>query len=218
MGGGKKASAKKASAIVLVLGLVIEFKEAAKSDRETAQLVSTNLTLGIKLEDLRSTNLVLRAKVLELEVKVQPRTITHNQHASLAEKLNRGIKGPVAVQHDWTDAEATRFGEQILSVLTDAGFEKREANAQVLALNEFGVFMFVSNVTNPPSHAIAIQKAFLESGIFLDGKNAIQGGRVQRSSVATIQTSFSFGFRRSPEHAQFHLKTSKLQHCPRSIS
>ena len=114
----------------------------------------------------------------KLDDRQNPRRITPEEHAILVEKLRDGIRGPVAVQEDWTDGEATQFGNDILSVLTDAGFEIRTANAQILSMNTLGVLMFVQNVTNAPAHAILIQRAFSESGVIMQGMNAAQARRM----------------------------------------
>jgi len=127
--------------VSLVFGLAVEFLGSPKamriSDGENARLnvaaeqARTDAAeSNERSKQLEAQNLVLRSNVLALEIKVQPRTITPNQHAILVEKLRRGVKGPVAVQEDWTYAEAGLFGGQILSVITDAGFETRMAKAQ----------------------------------------------------------------------------------------
>jgi hypothetical protein len=111
---------------------------------------------------------------LELQAELQPRAITPAQQEILVAKLRNAMKGPVIVEGNWNDLEAERYGLQILSVLTNAGFERRATNAQVGALFEPGCFMFVRDVAHPPPHAMLIQQDFRESGISIDGKNASQ--------------------------------------------
>ncbi|MGA2658326.1 MAG: hypothetical protein ABSH34_12540 [Verrucomicrobiota bacterium] len=75
---GPLARLGKLSAIVLIVGLCLEFWEAAKSDNEVAslkveavRLESTNRVTALRVEELRSTDLVLQARALNLEKQVE---------------------------------------------------------------------------------------------------------------------------------------------------
>jgi hypothetical protein len=171
----KKRLIEVLSACVLTIGVIGELIALPKSLKE--------------ISDLNENNLVLRSNVAALEIRVQPRRITENQHAKLVAKLRQVIKGPVAVRWDWTDAEAQQFGLDIRSVLADAAFEIRDDNAQILSMNDFGAFMFTLNVTNPPSHARPIQQSFMDTGIDLDGKNAWQGGKDMEKSFESTNSN-----------------------------
>ncbi len=123
MGKSKKAWAKKVSAIILVLGLAIEFIEASKVDRETAELGSTNRVLSIKMEELRSTNLLLQVKLFELEAKIQHRHITDEMRsqiiAGLKPKASSGIE--VFILYPSGDSEATEFASEIDTAFAQVG-------------------------------------------------------------------------------------------------
>lgn len=146
---GRLARAKKVSAILLVLGLAIEFIEAAKSDKELAETKehtavavreasqaneraakfdADRVTIEMQAEQIRSTNFVLQTKLLELETKLQDRKLTSSQSFKLLECLRASPKGYVWVASDTTAdptamKECREFAQQIAGVMTAAGFE-----------------------------------------------------------------------------------------------
>jgi hypothetical protein len=98
----KDAWLKKAFWVLLIMGLVLEFREAAKSDLEAAKLEQSNL---------------------ELQIKLQPRTITTQQvrdFMDLTKSITNKIYIKVIVGD--SDGETERFAGKIRSMLDEAGF------------------------------------------------------------------------------------------------
>lgn len=119
---GRLARAKRISAILLVVGLMMEFWEAAKSDSEladtkerTALVESNNLVLKTNVASLEvavlqlarqydlSTNALAEANARlaqahseanELEAKLKPRTITQSQHDDFVNFMANGRNKP----------------------------------------------------------------------------------------------------------------------------
>jgi hypothetical protein len=119
---GRLARAKRISAILLVVGLMMEFWEAAKSDNEVADTKERTALV-------ESNNLVLRSNVVALEIKLQPRTITHKQIEDfifLTEKITNKI--PITV-HVYSQGDDTMsYGVQIRLMLDKAGFPRPDPN------------------------------------------------------------------------------------------
>jgi|ERR1035437_808166 hypothetical protein len=133
--------------LLLVIGLVAEFWEAAKSDRDVAVL--------------QHQTAVLVASNLELEKQIQPRRIEPEQRAEIIRQLHswRFIKDKcsVKIRVQPSDVEAKIFAEQIGDMLaeqcgfqtyTDEGFNASFASA-------FGTKFTVHDPPPPGAREIA---------------------------------------------------------------
>jgi hypothetical protein len=192
---GKSGRGKKLSAILLIVGLLMEFREAAQSDIEVgeakkkageaiyqaaqanvraAKFDSDRVTIEKQAEEIRSTNFVLQARVLELEAKVHPRTITDTQREMLVKCFAIKPKGEVAVQSDFFDTEASTYAGRISDVLKSAAFvttDLAQTGRVVFSLGQPGVFILVKDVNHAPFHARTIQDCFSEIGVSVLGKS-----------------------------------------------
>lgn len=141
---GRLAWAKRLSALILIAGLVLEFSEAAKSDREVANTnlvakqAETNAAASYerariaeqnageaneRAANTESNNLVLQAKVLEIEAKRQWRTITPEQKNAFIELTKNAFKFPIRVRMGANaSTEVQSFGRKVREVLDDGGF------------------------------------------------------------------------------------------------
>jgi hypothetical protein len=146
---GRLSWAKKLSAILLVLGLTIEFIEAAKSDkdvaetkeraaiaeREAGQANESAAKANERAANTESNNLVLRSKVLEIEAKNKWRMITSEQKDLFIELTKNISKFPIRVRMGANSGtEVQSFAKKIREMLDASGF--LETNTD-LALTEW---------------------------------------------------------------------------------
>jgi len=195
---GRLAWAKRLSALVLIAGLILEFSEAARSDEDVsaaieragiaekeagqaneraAEFDADRVTIAKEAEEIRSTNFVLQAKVLELEGKLKPRTITSEQRTNLIARLSSAPqKGKINVFASVLDAESMDFAEQIENVLTNAGFEvhfpRGFSDDSMLAIGPPGAHIVVKSVKNPSPVGAYMQRCFLSVGIEMPAINS----------------------------------------------
>jgi hypothetical protein len=112
---GRLARAKRISAMLLVVGLMMEFWEAAKSDNEVADTKERTALV-------ESNNLVLRSNIMALELKFKPREITQAQHDNFVKILEKAPKNPVWILCHHPSREAEAFISQVRKMLNDAGY------------------------------------------------------------------------------------------------
>jgi hypothetical protein len=103
----------------------------------------------------------------------KPRSISPQQRAAIVEMLkpDRIFKGPILINAAM-DGEAWQFGEQISSVLKEAGFPVEDVpfGNRAFAFNKPGTFIAIKDGANQPKHGGAIFKAFEAVGIPLIGQ------------------------------------------------
>jgi hypothetical protein len=116
----KRQRWKQFFASLLVLGLAWEFIEAASVDREVA--------------DIQSTNLVLRAKIVGLEQKLQPRRITMEQRDKFKFLTERITKIPIIIGVSVATRETVTFACDLRELLGAAGF-KTNSDAHPWGIN-----------------------------------------------------------------------------------
>lgn len=186
MGVGRLARAKRISAILLVVGLMMEFWEAAKSDIQAEQLMKGNLVLQTNVASLNgaviqlahqydlSTNALAEANARlaqahseanELEYKLKPRTITQSQHDDFVRFLTNVPNKP-STTNTWVicsnpSGETTAFVMQIRKMLDDAGYGANSdcplRDGLVNGMNGSGVFNSWSmSMPLPPNISIGI--------------------------------------------------------------
>ena len=101
-----------------------------------------------------------------------PRIITPEKHDLLVSLLKSAPKGNVIVDSASMDAEASQFGDQIFSVLKDAGFNPTVPSFgnRAMAFNQPGAWFAVKDGKNPPPQATPIWKAFKQAGFTFTGQ------------------------------------------------
>jgi hypothetical protein len=158
---GRLARAKRLSAILLVVGLMMEFWEAAKSDEEigklTVQAADSNLAaqqaakvagqaneraakfdadrvmVEKEAEEIRGTNFILQTRLLELEGAMQPRNITSEQHDNFVSFLKDAPKKPVWVACGNPSSETINLVSKIREMLNDAGYSVSSHSAGAIS-------------------------------------------------------------------------------------
>ena len=164
MGKGRKALWLKASASMLIVGLLLEFLEAADSDELVAET-------QLHVEELRRSNDALKAEV-------QWRTITPEQSRTLLDSLNdlRFLpKCRVSLITTQTDVEAVFFMRQIANIFKKAGFDVK-AQSTPFSQVDMGdnpdaplptglSFIVKYNIPAPPVGAVEALLAFRKAGI-----------------------------------------------------
>jgi len=160
--------------VVLVIGLAIEILGSFAAERlqskANLELSATNAVILLRVEQLRSNNLVLS---IELEKLKHPRTIKPEQKTALIKCLSGCPKGKVFISAGAFDGEATMYAQDIEEVLKSAGFETDRAifpspNAPVSLLLP-GLHLVVKDLKHPPIYAPPIQRCFSACGITMDG-------------------------------------------------
>jgi hypothetical protein len=82
--------------------------------------------------------------------------------------LRKAPKGPVLVLYR-ADDEPASYAAQIKDAFKAAGFDPRLQQSQ-LASNLSGTWLLVTDIQQPPPHAVPIQAAFREIHIDLDAQ------------------------------------------------
>jgi len=246
MGTGRLAAAKRLSAVILVFGLLIEFWEATKSDEQVAKLgvqaADSNLEakqaekdaeqaneraakfdadrvmVEKEAEEIRSTNFVLQARVLELEGALKPRIITKEEHDDFVSSLKNAPKNPVWVISNNPNAETMSLLSQIREMLDDAGYSGNSLDPESLAgsfgpavsgkgtgvysslsfeinnPNKSTVLLFFSSLdvsSNLPEYGKALWKSFEKIHIKVSGAN---GGKHIPSGEVDVFVTGKDGF------------------------
>ncbi len=155
--------------LILVVGLAIEFKGTHNvtrfSDAENARLTN-------EAANTESNNLVLRSKVVVLELKLQPRTISDTNILKFISLLKDAPKGKVRIVYAATGNEIRNYIDQIRGMLDRAGYgtgdpESVEFKPGVSVNHAYdsGVVILVNNQENAPPYFGPIQQAFTTIGI-----------------------------------------------------
>lgn len=190
---GRLARAKKISAILLVIGLAVEFIEAAKSDKELAETKertavavreasqaneraakfdADRVVIQKQAEEIRSTNFVLQTKLLELEARFRERTITESDGEKFIKLLANVPKGNVVVYINGNSgSEVQNYAEQIRQMIGAAGYDVGKMCAQGWGGGQIpkGISVAVKSATNQPPFAGQIQNALKTIGIETTG-------------------------------------------------
>ena len=173
---GRKAFAKRLSALVLILGLVLEFFEAAESDKDVAQAreraavaESNTVLMQITVAQLNSNNLVLRSNVLALELRVQDRTITPEMRDQAVKLLGGSSGGKtvhVSVNYGSAGGEAIRYAGQIQQMFAAAGFktDPKIGDAGLFGVPH-GIFIYRNEDRTVPSFVSTVKQALSSIGV-----------------------------------------------------
>jgi hypothetical protein len=134
----------KLSTIILIAGLAIELLGLFKTSQQSSKVI----------EDLRTSNLKLEARVIELKAQQQPRRITTEQRARFIE-LAKGIhdKIPVKVITGMSDNETENFARELAEMIGSAGFG---TNQDVVRLPTLIIKQATEKYYDKPYQALAI--------------------------------------------------------------
>ncbi|HVM59263.1 MAG TPA: hypothetical protein VMV72_00215 [Verrucomicrobiae bacterium] len=100
---------------LIVVGLAYELIETARTDREVADINSTNAVLSLRAEELRKAN-------LELALRLSPRP-SRVIVGKLADKLKNGHRGEAVIFWDDTDTEEKEVGLWLAYALQTGGWK-----------------------------------------------------------------------------------------------
>jgi hypothetical protein len=171
-------------AVLVILGLAGEIIAATKA-RVISDRISVQLTEQTAAAIERSKAMEKDAAELRLQLaRLKWRIITPEQQATLTEFLKDAPKGPVLVLHTLDD-EPRSYAMQIRDALKAAGFDPKMEQSAV-APNLPGTWLLVQNLQQPPQHAVALQKAFREIHVDLDGQQDPQRVPDPRAVVMLI--------------------------------
>jgi hypothetical protein len=162
----------KLGVLLIIVGLTGEIACVTKS-RNFADHIAAVLNARGAAAIERAHALERDAAELRLQLaRLKWRVITPDQQAALTDMLKQAPRGPVLVLHG-PDDEPSSYAVQIGDALKAAGFAARVQQGPA-ALNLPGTWLLVRDLQNPPAHAIAIQKAFRELHVELDGQQDTQ--------------------------------------------
>jgi len=111
---------------VLVIGLAIEilgsFAAERMQSKANSELMATNILISLQIEQFRSTNFVLQAKVLNLEAAAKDRTITDVQSNLFMILIKDYPQTPIKVFVGVEDYETDMYARKIRQMLDAAGY------------------------------------------------------------------------------------------------
>jgi hypothetical protein len=189
---GRLAWAKRLSALVLIAGLILEFSEAAKSDKDVsvaivragnaekeagqaneraAKFDADRVMLEKQAEQIRSTNLVLQTKLLELDARTHDRTISPETRRMMLQALADAQihKGSVTVAAFQSDREAVTFGKKITDLLNEAGCNATFNATVTMNATYTGLVFLVKDPSKRPPFADVILSVFKSNSIEAGG-------------------------------------------------
>jgi len=157
-------------AVLLIVGLTGEILSARRSHNISARIIAQlNAQAGKAIE--ASKALEKEAAQLRLQLAtLKWRVITPEQQATLINWLKTSPKGPVVVAYG-PDDEPWSYASQIRDTLRLAGFDPLLEQSPIAAP---GTWILVTDLQRPPPHALAIQNAFREIHVELDGQQEPQ--------------------------------------------
>jgi hypothetical protein len=157
-------------AVLLIVGLTGEILSARRSHTISARIIGElNAQAGKAIE--ASKALEKDAAQLRLQLAtLKWRVITPEQQATLINWLKATPKGPVVIQYGPED-EPWSYATQVRDALRLAGFDPRLEQSSIAAP---GTWIFVADLQHPAPHALAIQNAFREIHVDLDGQQEPQ--------------------------------------------
>ena len=173
---GRLAWAKKLSAMLLVIGLVVEFWESAKLDNEvadtkerTAIAVKDASQANERAANTESNNLVLDKQLTELKARLQHRIITPEQRGKFIKALEGCRRGNIIVAKLSIENETGAYARDIRMMLDAAGYPDNQHGDVIFFPSsshdsqDVQIYTFVKN--KGPDFVYAIRKAFEGIGI-----------------------------------------------------
>lgn len=140
------------------VGTVVVIKAGDRKDELTA------------LEDHKRQERATTAEdaLSKLQESLKDRSISGEQKAKLIAALSGKTQGRVEIW--WLSGESDSYGLalQIQEVFEASGWQKPPERLAVGGIG-VGLFIGVRDMSNPPAHAIVIQRAFASAGIPING-------------------------------------------------
>jgi len=116
--------------------------------------------------------------------KLEPRSITDEQRLRMVEILKTVSGGPVLFQYMGEDSEAFSFAETLNNVVADASWPSGKIQSAFSVDKPVqGIVLFVRSIESPPQHALPLQQALKEAGIFA---NAGSSSKVDADTVKVV--------------------------------
>jgi len=161
----KKARRERVFALLVAFGVTAEVITLIHSLKESGEL-------NLHVQRLTSTNLVLRSNVVALEMRMQPRAITADQHNAIVHCLLSAPKGRVFLLAGDIDGEAKHYKDQLSAAITAGGFkvEPWPDAANILTIGNPGLEMHCTSTMMDktifvPTHGEALRNCFAQNGI-----------------------------------------------------
>ncbi len=174
---GPKAWLKKFFWSLLVLGLTLEFWEAARSDMQVEELRSTNLVLATNLETVHSNNLAQARQLHDLWIRQGRRTF-RLLNFGFPDKIKSRPAGKVVILFEKNNPEVREFADEILFTLKEGGWKVLSCSPFALddisKIIPFGSTNFVERVQSN------IEDAEARDGLTVTARN------LERDSPATL--------------------------------
>jgi hypothetical protein len=145
-------------------------KDAAQANERAAKFDADRALVEKEAEQIRSTNLELQAEIVQLNSKIQPRTLVGQQENTFTNFLRSYPKGRVFVMASLWDTEATEYAKEIESALKISGFDVVRPTAPndprtMISTSLTGLGVVIKDDLHPSIEAISITEAFLFSGL-----------------------------------------------------
>jgi hypothetical protein len=191
--------------IVLVIGLAAEFLGSHMAmqiaDRESARLNAeagqARKDAGAAIEraaNVESTNLVLRAKVAQLELKLQPRRITMEQVRAFVYLAENIEKIPIKIVITTSGPEESTFASDLREMFTYAGFKTNSSvNNTPVEIDLFHRVVGNFGVTNEPIDLLFVAGITNADEIWLASTGQMTNGviRPRAFKAGPIETYFA---------------------------
>lgn len=143
--------------------------DADQASERASKLDSARAIIEKEAEEIRSTNLVLQARLLDLESKIQPRMITQKQREDFINFLTNSPRGSITIGCRHPDAETINFMQQVHSLLADSGFTIAGQIEYPNNTEQFGngnsIAILVDRIDDAPSYFVPLVLAFNSIGI-----------------------------------------------------
>ncbi len=156
-------------------------REASQANERAARFDADRVRIEKQAEEIRSTNFVLQARVLELENKTGRRKLTDDQIRIITKFLEATPRGKVLF--DWVadDEEVTLYKTQLADLFKRLGYGLEDRRQWMSTSSPIvGLRIGIMDTNSPPPHAVFIQKAFASAGIelpgFIDDPSGIPAG------------------------------------------
>ncbi len=148
--------------VILVIGLVWELHEAAKTDHESNEAKE-------RAGRLEHSNLLLREKVAELEAALSPRRIEGALRTNLVTRLRSlPAVGPIIIDSESRDMEVAVFRKQLEAAFAEANIPITRKITGIMITETVvseGLLFRIKAGEPPPLHAQPVLAAFTNAGV-----------------------------------------------------
>jgi hypothetical protein len=144
-------------------------RDAGQANERAAKFDADRAMVEKEAEEIRSTNLVLQTKLLELEAKAADRHISVKQRMDFIDFLQRYEKGAVKMGSRNPNSETQVYYDEIYSMVTNAGFTVESQINYSGNLTEFPtnccIGLIINTVSNAPPYTWVLLNAFNNAGL-----------------------------------------------------